>query len=700
MILMSKANFLLEIGLEEMPARFVTNSMNQLGEKVESWLQEHRLSYEKVKNFSTPRRLAVFIEGLADKQDNIEEEAKGPSRKIAVDGGGNWTKAATGFARGQGVDVDDLYFKELKGDEYVFAKKYIEGRPTEELLKSLKDVIVGLQFPKNMKWGSKQLKFVRPIKWLVALYDNKIIPFDIAEIHTNNTTLGHRFLGGFTTLMKADDYVNALMGEYVLVDPVERKQAIRVQIEELSEIEGWNVPIDEDLLEEVNNLVEYPTVLYGSFDEKFLNIPDEVLITSMREHQRYFPVKDKEGNLLPYFITVRNGDHRHLDNVRKGNEKVLRARLADAEFFYQEDLKKPLEEGLKRLEAIVYHVELGSMGDKVRRIKELALLIGKDLELSGERLAKVERASSLSKADLVTHMVGEFPELEGRMGEEYALNSGEDTEVAKAIHEHYLPKQAGDEPPVTDIGAIVSVADKLDTVVSSFGIGLIPTGSQDPHGLRRQTAGIVHVFLSQGWELDLLQLVDDSIDLVDKRGLLKRDKEAVKEDLVHFIKLRIKTLLQERGVRYDVVDAVLQTNIGQIKMIVNKAHFLQDQLSISQFKQVVEAFSRVTNIAKKATGEMKEVDNTLFTNNYEAALYELVEEVKAKVEANLMAGEISFAYEELKRLVPVINDYFDHTMVMIDDCTVKNNRLKQMQETSQLITSFADFQAIVFHSEE
>lgn len=697
---MNKGNFLLEIGLEEMPARFVSNSMDQLAEKVEAWLLEHRLSYDAVKKYSSPRRLAIFIEGLGEKQDNIEEEAKGPSKKIAMDESGNWTKAAQGFARGQGVDVSDLYTKELKGDEYVFAKKFIEGQPTEVLLKKLKDVITGLQFPKNMKWGSQQLRFVRPIKWLVALYGGKVIPFEIAGVHTNNTTLGHRFLGGFTALMTANDYVNVLMGEYVLVDPVERKQAILAQIEELATIEGWNIPIDEDLLEEVTNLVEYPTVLYGSFNERFLNIPEEVLITSMREHQRYFPVKDKSGQLLPYFITVRNGDHRHLDNVRKGNEKVLSARLADAEFFYQEDLKKPLEERLKRLEAIVYHIELGSMGDKVRRIKELALTIGKDLELTGEVLAKVERASLLSKADLVTHMVGEFPELEGRMGEEYALKSGEDIDVARAIYEHYLPKQAGDELPSTDIGAIISVADKLDTVVSSFGIGLIPTGSQDPHGLRRQTAGIIQVFLSHGWDLNLLQLIDDSIELMEKRGLLKRDRESVKEDLVNFIKLRLKTLLQERGVRYDVVDAVLQTDVGQVKVLVNKAHFLQEKIGSSQFKTVVEAFSRVKNIAKKAVADSGAVDSSLFTNEQEAALYTLVQEVKGKVENNLKAGEISAAYEELTRLVPVINEYFDHTMVMIEDSTLKNNRLKQMVETSKLITTFADFQAIVFHSEE
>ncbi|MFA9558768.1 glycine--tRNA ligase subunit beta [Evansella sp. AB-rgal1] len=691
--------FLFEIGLEEMPARFVTNAMNQLGDKIVQWLEDNRLTYGNIKRFSTPRRLAILIEDLEEKQVDMEEEARGPSRKIALDSEGNWTKAAIGFSRGQGVPVDELFFKEVKGEEYVFVKKFTEGQDTSVLLKELKSVVEGLQFPKNMKWGSQKLRYVRPIKWLVAMYGSEIIPFKITNVETGNISYGHRFLGSSVSLDDPGEYPNLLLGQFVLVNPTERKEAIVSQIDRISESEGWRIPVDEELLEEVNNLVEYPTALYGSFNERYLSVPEDVLITSMKEHQRYFPVKNKEGKLLPHFITIRNGDHRHLENVQKGNEKVLRARLADAEFFYQEDLKHPLESRLKRLESIVYHEELGSVGDKVRRIEELALEIGKERNLSEDDLEKVTRAATLSKADLVTLMVGEFPELEGRMGEEYALKSGEDEAVAKAIYEHYLPKQSGDDIPSSDIGAIISIADKLDTVVTSFGIGLIPTGSQDPHGLRRQTAGIVQIISTKQWETDIIELLQIAITTSEKRGLLKRDKETVLEDLIEFLKLRIKNILQEQGVRYDVVDSILKTDIGQLHTLFNKATFLNEQLSNPDFKSAVEAFSRVTNIAKKADNQTSFIESKISLKEEKELLY-VKKEVEERLTSLLRNGNVQDAYEELTKLVPAIHNYFDNVMVMDDDMSVKINRLNQMKETSSLITSFADFQSIVFHTEE
>ncbi|SDY52259.1 glycyl-tRNA synthetase beta chain [Evansella caseinilytica] len=696
---MNKHTFLLEIGLEEMPARFVSASIRQLTAKVDSWLHDHQLAFESIHAYATPRRLAVLVKGLAEKQGDKEEEVRGPAKKIALDQEGNWTKAAQGFSRGQGVDVADLYFQEIKGEEYVFVKKFTEGRQTTALLPEIKEVVTGLQFPKNMKWGSHQLRYVRPIKWIVAMFGKDVIPFEITGVETAVRTLGHRFLGKQIELAHADDYAEALLREFVLPDPEERKAAIRSQIQHIADAEGWNIPIDEGLLEEVTNLVEYPTALYGQFDERFLNVPEDVLITSMREHQRYFPVKDKAGNLLPYFVTVRNGDHRHLENVQKGNEKVLRARLADAEFFYHEDLKQPLENGLKRLETIVYHEELGSIGDKVRRIKELAQQLGELAGLPNEQLEYVRRAAELCKADLVTQMVYEFPELEGKMGEEYARKSGEAPEVATAIYEHYLPKQSGDPVPATDIGAVVSIADKLDTVVSSFGIGQIPTGSQDPHGLRRQAAGIVQIFLDRNWKVDMLKVVDQAIKLCEKKGLLKRGQEDIRNDLVEFLKLRIKNLLQERGVQYDVIDAVLNTDIGNVQALVQKAQFLMERHSEEEFKHAVEAFSRVTNIAKKTSDPSRAVSEALLQKKEERELQRVTEEISGVMPELLTKGEIAAAYEELKRLTPVIHDYFDNIMVMAEDAEVKANRLAQMTETSRLILVFADFQAIVFHSE-
>ncbi|PYZ94260.1 glycine--tRNA ligase subunit beta [Salipaludibacillus keqinensis] len=695
---MSNRTLLLEIGLEEMPARFVTNAMNQLKQRVEKWFESHRLSYSKVEAYSTPRRLAVVVDGLVEKQEDMEEEAKGPSKKIAIDDAGEWSKAAQGFARGQGATVNDLYFKELKGEEYVFLKKHTSGEAVQSLLPELKEVILSIPFPKNMKWGTNDLRFVRPVKWIVALFGEEVVPFDIAGIHTNRVTYGHRFLGSKVEVKEADHYVQTLLKEFVIVDPLERKKAIRTQIERMAEEENWSIFIDEDLLEEVNNLVEYPTALYGSFDERFLTVPDDVLITSMREHQRYFPVKNGAGELLPYFVTVRNGDHRHLENVQKGNEKVLRARLADSEFFYQEDLRKNFASLFDRLEAIVYHEELGSVADKVRRVKDLAVKLADKAGATEVEKQQTERAARLSKVDLVTHMVNEFPELEGRMGEEYALKAGEHVNVAQAIREHYLPKQSGDPLPQSSISAYVAVADKLDTLVTSFGIGNIPTGSQDPHGLRRQTAGILQIFLSEAWSFDLFTCIEEAIDLAAERDLLKRSKQEIIRDLTDFVKLRYKSILQDQGIRYDVVDAILKTQLGRVTIVVRKGKFLMEQLSTPSFKNDVEAFSRVTNIAKKAEDKKAMVDKGLFQEKQEKELQTLAEEKQDKLLTLLNESRIEEAYDELKSLEPAIHDYFDHVMVMADDPKVKQNRLSQMVLVAKTITSFADFQTIVFHS--
>ncbi|WP_078577097.1 glycine--tRNA ligase subunit beta [Salipaludibacillus agaradhaerens] len=695
---MSSRTLLLEIGLEEMPARFVTDAMKELQHRTEAWMKEHRLTYDETKAFSTPRRLAVIVHGLEEKQDDVEVEAKGPSKKIAQDEEGNWSKAAQGFARGQGVNTDDLYVKSINGEDYVFAKKFTAGEPVTSLLPELKHVILSIPFPKNMKWGVNDQKFVRPVKWLVALYGTEVISFNITNVSTDRYSFGHRFLGNQLILEDANDYVSALLKEHVIVDPLERKTAIRKQLEQMAESEGWVVPVDENLLEEVTNLVEYPTALYGTFDKRFLQVPEEVLITSMREHQRYFPVKNKDGDLQPIFITVRNGDHRHLENVQKGNEKVLRARLADAEFFYNEDLNKNFEALFSRLESIVYHEELGSIADKVRRFSALAVKIAKKAGATKEIIHLTERAAHLAKNDLVTHMVNEFPELEGRMGEEYALKSGEDTRVARAIKEHYLPKQSGDLPPSDAIGAFISVADKIDTLVTSFGIGAIPTGSQDPHGLRRQTAAILHIFLKEDWHFDLFEVMNEALLEADNHGLISRPLEDVMTDLKEFVKLRYKHLLQEKNVRYDVAEAVLATAPGRVDITIKKGLFLMELLNDASFKKDVEAFNRVINISKKTASDAMP-DSSLFTEEEEKNLFDATCDHEKNVLNSLDKGEVAEAYTLLKQLVPVIHRYFDNIMVMAESETIKANRLAQMKQTSEMITFFADFQAIVFHAE-
>ncbi|OLO38898.1 glycine--tRNA ligase subunit beta [Alkalihalophilus pseudofirmus] len=690
---MSKKDFLLEIGLEEMPARFVTDAMNQLKDKIEAWLNDGHVSYDAIEAYSTPRRLAIVIMGLAEKQEDKVEEARGPAKKIAVDEEGNWTKAALGFARGQGLTADDLFFNEINGQEYVFAKKHIVGQETKSVLSQLEEIIKNLHFPKNMRWNEYDLRYVRPIQWLVALYGNEVIPFNITNVQTGRLSYGHRFLGNETTIEEPKQYVHTLLAQYVIVNPTERKEAIRNQIKQIEEQNGWVVPIDEDLLEEVNNLLEYPTALHGSFDESFLEVPEEVLITSMREHQRYFPVQTEEGKLLPYFITVRNGNHEHLENVVKGNEKVLRARLSDAQFFYREDQKLKIEDALKRLETIVYHEELGSLGEKVRRIQTISKAIAGTLAMT--ETSKIERAAELCKFDLVTQMVYEFPELQGRMGEEYAIKAGEDKEVALAIKEHYMPRFANDQSPSTKTGTIVSMADKLDTIVTCFGIGLIPSGSQDPYALRRQAAGIIQMILDKDLKLSVEEVIDLAVQVADEKQLLKRDSKEVTSDLIEFFSLRVKNTLQERGTRYDIVDAVLSDSIGKVDTIVNKAQLLMEQLEQPQFKETVEALSRVTNISSKASG-LTELSESLFELEEERDLYSVYVETDQKVRQALENGDVKTAYEALANTQKSINLYFDNIMVMAEDEKVKQNRLAQMKLLANTIQSFAKFNAIVF----
>ncbi|MBP3951287.1 glycine--tRNA ligase subunit beta [Bacillus suaedae] len=691
---MSK-DFLLEIGLEELPARFVTPSMQQLEAKVKEWLKAERLEYKEIAAYATPRRLALVIEQLSETQPDIEEEAKGPAKKIAYDQDGNWSKAAQGFARGQGVSTEDLFFKEVNGTEYIFANKFVAGKKTIELLPAIQEIITSLHFPKNMRWGSYNLKFARPIQWLIALFGKEIIPFSITDIETSNTTYGHRFLGKKITINEPSEYVRSLLGEYVIVNPHERKEAIRNQIQAMTDGNDWVIPINEDLLEEVHHLVEYPTALSGSFDKEFLSLPKEVLITSMREHQRYFPVESKNGELLPHFVTVRNGDHQHLENVSKGNEKVLRARLSDAAFFYAEDQKLDISSALSQLEQIVYHEDLGSIGDKVRRVSKVVSLLTDELKVDASTKVTAERVAAIGKFDLVTQMVYEFPELQGRMGEVYAELAGEKIEVANAINEHYQPRFAGDSSPSTLAGTIVSIAEKLDTIVACFAIGLIPTGSQDPYALRRQAAGIVQMLNDYELDISFEEIIQFTLNVVEEKQLLKRTRKELEKDLVEFFKLRLKASLQEKNVSYDVIDAVLQEKVGHIPTLVKKAKIITEERSNSSFKSMVEALSRVTNIAKKAENTIA-IDEKLFEKEEERQLYLDYKNLEMVVSQALSQGDIEKAFSALNDIVPSINNYFDHIMVMSEDQRQRDNRLSQMEELASVICSFANFQEIVF----
>ncbi|WJH33040.1 glycine--tRNA ligase subunit beta [Paenibacillus sp. CC-CFT747] len=688
-------DLLLELGMEEIPSRFVRGAMEQLADKVGKWLTESHIPYEALQSYGTPRRIAVLVRGLAEKQEDRHEEAKGPSRKIALDDKGEWSKAALGFARSQGVDPAELYFKELGGVEYVHAAKSSIGGETAALLESgLAPIITSMTFPKNMRWGSQELRFVRPIRWMAALFGEQVVPFEIAGVPSGRVTHGHRFLGGEVELSSAGDYVSALKEQFVYADVEERQALILDQINRLASEKGWSIPIKDDLLEEVLFLVEYPTALFGSFNPDFLHIPKEVLITSMREHQRYFPVLDSEGRLLPHFVTVRNGNAESLELVARGNEKVLRARLSDARFFYEEDQKMSIDSALSRLESIVFHEELGTIGDKVRRIRDISLSLAEWLKVTDLDKANVERTAAIAKFDLVSQMVYEFPELQGVMGEDYARKAGEREEVARAVFEHYQPRFSGDAVPSGLAGAVVSIADKIDTIVGCFSIGIIPTGSQDPYALRRQAAGIVQILLEKKFSCSLSKLFEITLDVHQKAGLLKRSEQEIRNNLYDFFALRVKNVLSERQVRYDIAEAVMASSIDDIASVVRRADALTAQTANAGFKTAVESFSRVNNLAAKA--ESADVDPALFTDPAEGALFKAYQRAHADYVRVFTEGNEDRALEVLATLEQPITGFFDAVMVMAEDERVKANRLGLLALISADFRQFADFSKLVW----
>ena len=688
---MTKKDLLLEIGLEEMPARFVTDSMNQLANKVRTWLEEKKINYRELLAYSTPRRLALLVLDVDVVQADIHEEAKGPAKKIAQNESGEWSKAAIGFSRGQGMSVDDIYFKEINGVEYAHVKKFIEGQETKSLLPELNDIIKGLTFPKNMRWADQDLRYIRPIKWLVALFGQEVVPFSITNVQSDNWSMGHRFLGNKIVFTDPANYEKDMLSQYVVVDPQIRKNIILSQLKKLEEEKNWVIPVDEDLLEEVNNLVEYPTVLYGQFEEEYLKLPEEVLITSMKEHQRYFPVKSADGKLIRYFVTVRNGGSEHLDKVAKGNEKVLRARLSDAAFFYAEDQKMDIQQALKKLNSIVYHEEIGTLANKVDRVRRLTNMITQKLNFTDEEKQTAERAAEICKFDLVTNMVNEFPELQGHMGEKYARQKGEKEAVAVAINEHYMPRNADDRAPEGNAGAVLSIAEKVDTIASFFSIGMIPSGSQDPYALRRQATGVVQTFLHKDWKIQLEDLIQQSLLLLEAEGIVKKNLETLSQELIAFFKLRIKHLLQEKGIRYDLIDAVLGNEVSIISTLVNKAVVLEGKKNTDDFKENIEALSRILNIASKSK-ENDDIQEALFENEDEQQLYD-----KFKAVSGLLNESVTeeYYFELLVSMKPEINQYFDHTMVMAENEVVKQNRLNLMVKISEIIRKFANVNEIL-----
>ena len=673
-------NLLVELGLEEMPAYVVTPSMKQLRDKMGAFLTDHRLTFEKIEMFSTPRRLAVRVVGLADKQSDLTEDFKGPSKKIALDADGNFTKAAEGFVRGKGLTVEDITFREIKGEEYVYVTKEEVGRPVEEIIPAVTEVLQALTFPVSMHWANNTFEYIRPVHTLTVLLDEQVFDLDFLDIKSGRTSRGHRFLGQETEIASANSYEDDLRAQFVIASPLERENMIIEQIRALEQEHGVSIEIDEDLLNEVLNLVEYPTAFLGNFDAKYLEVPEEVLVTSMKEHQRYFVVRDAEGKLLPHFISVRNGNAEHLENVIKGNEKVLVARLEDGEFFWREDQKLAIADLVEKLSNVTFHEKIGSLAEHMERTSKIAALLAQEAGLDADETADLARAAAIYKFDLLTGMVGEFDELQGIMGEKYALLAGENAAVAAAIREHYMPTSADGELPDTKVGAVLALADKLDTILSFFSVGLIPSGSNDPYALRRATQGVVRILDKFGWNIDLAQLVSRLYKLKSD-SLSYENQEAV----LDFFRARVEKMM-DRSIPKDIVTAVLQSTHFVVRDLVETAGLLAEKAKEDNFKSAVESLSRVFNLAEKAQGQTA-VNPALFENQEEKDLAAAIEKVE-------LTADLAANLDQLFALSPVIDAFFDHTMVMAEDEAVRNNRLALLASLTAKAGQLAQFNQI------
>ena len=679
-------DLLFEIGAEEIPAGFMPNILGQLKTLAETKLNDAHLPFESIATYGTPRRLALIVRGLADTSAEISERHKGPSASIAYGADGNPTKAAIGFARGKGLDVADLVVE----DGYIYAETKTAGVPAKDIVTDmLPQLITGLNFPKSMHWGNLDAKFVRPVRWLVALLDEEVIPVEFATVKSDNVTRGHRFLGADEiTIKNAASYVDTLKENFVMVDQDARRELISKQLHDIAASKNASIVWDDDLLEEINYLVEWPTALCGGFEESYLALPDAAIITPMKDHQRYFPLVDQDGKLLPMFLTVRNGSDHSIEVVQAGNERVLRARLDDAKFFFNEDRKKPLIDRQDGLTKIVFQEGLGNLADKTERLLTLGRVFSEECELHEDARVVLERATELAKTDLTTGMVTEFTELQGVMGKEYALLDGESPEVAEAIFEQYLPRFAGDVLPQTEAGKVLSIIDKIDNIVATFSRGLIPTGSQDPYALRRQTIGILNILLGSEWNISLRPIIVESMNLLN----VPADKQdELLGQVEEFITLRLKNIFLDREVPHHVIDLLLSNN----ELSVADAEGLVKALlanRIDENVELVQAFTRMYNLVKDVT--YTSVDESLLKEDAERALYEAA--TKAS-EASIDAWDKN-DYDAVvavpATLVPAINTFFEDVMVMDKDEAIKANRLQLVRLAYSVMAIIGDISAL------
>ena len=679
-------DLLFEIGAEEIPAGFMPNILGQLKQLAETKLNDAHLPFESIETYGTPRRLALIVKGLADTSAEISERHKGPSASIAYDADGNATKAAIGFARGKGLDVADLVVE----DGYIYAETKTAGVPAKDIVSEmLPQLITGLNFPKSMHWGDLDAKFVRPVRWLVALLDEEVIPVEFATVKSGNVTRGHRFLGADEiTIKNAASYVDTLKENFVMVDQDARRELISKQLHDMAASKNASIVWDDDLLEEINYLVEWPTALCGGFEESYLALPDAAIITPMKDHQRYFPLVDQDGKLLPMFLTVRNGSDHSIEVVQAGNERVLRARLDDAKFFFNEDRKKPLIDRQDGLTKIVFQEGLGNLADKTERLLKLGRVFGEECGLHEDAAVVLERATELAKTDLTTGMVTEFTELQGVMGKEYALLDGESPEVAEAIFEQYLPRFAGDVLPQTEAGKVLSIIDKVDNIVATFSRGLIPTGSQDPYALRRQTIGILNILLGSEWNISLRPIFKASMELLNVPA---EKQDELLNQVEEFFTLRLKNIFLDREVPHHVIDLLLSNN----ELSVADAEGLVNALlanRIDENVELVQAYTRMYNLVKDV--EYTGVNSDLLKEDAEKALFEAASKASEASLAAWEAGDYAAVVAVPATLVPTINQFFEDVMVMDKDEAIKANRLQLVRLAYSVMAIIGDISAL------
>lgn len=679
-------DLLFEIGAEEIPAGFMPNILGQLKQLATTKLNDAHLPFESIATYGTPRRLALIVTGLADTSADISERHKGPSASIAYDTEGNATKAAIGFARGKGIDVADLVVE----DGYIYAETKTAGVPAKNIVADLlPELIHSLNFPKSMHWGSLDAKFVRPVRWLVALLDEEVIPVEFATVTSSNVTRGHRFLGADEIIIaNPASYVQTLKDNFVMVAQDERRQVITDQLHVIANEKNADIVWDDDLLEEINYLVEWPTALCGGFEDSYLSLPDAAIITPMKDHQRYFPLVNKEGKLLPMFLTVRNGSNHSIEVVQAGNERVLRARLDDAKFFFNEDRKKSLIDRQEGLTKIVFQEGLGNLADKTERLLQLGRVFAETCGLHEDATVVLERATELAKTDLTTGMVTEFTELQGVMGKEYALLDGESEAVAEAIFEQYLPRFAGDLLPVTEAGKVLSIIDKIDNIVATFSRGLIPTGSQDPYALRRQTIGILNILLNSEWNIPLQPIFVESMNLLN---VPLNKQEELLQQVEDFFILRLKNIYLDREVPHHILDLLLSNRELTVADVEGYVKALQAN-RIDENVELVQAYTRMYNLVKDVT--FIGVNESLLTVKAEQDLF-AVATIAAQ---DSLAAWLDSDYDTIvalpNTLVPTINKFFEGVMVMDKDEAIKNNRLQLLRLAYNVMAIIGDISAL------